>query len=224
MTYKNPPLQSLAAKLITQNNLTPKNKITLLETPLVPNNAISSSTQKPNNTDILHTIKSTNTLNIAKRNNQVKIVLNSLLDLTMDPPLYWRKGHENDKGTSTEDLHENLNERDLKTLLDMANANTKNIEHKTERQIIATLSQEIAIKNQVIKGLENKLDQYEKRIRELETSIVDNKNGKDIDTLLIPTIDINHEMLMRKQDQIIEKLNQLNINHDIPTEKKTSSL
>ena len=87
----------------------------------------------------------------------------------------------------------------------------KTIEKKTDRQIIATLSQEVAIKNQYIKGLEEKSDQFEKRIRFLEKYITDREKGKQLDTLLIPTIDVNQELIMRKQDQILEQLKHLSI-------------
>merc|ERR1712131_495653 len=120
-------------------------------------------------------------------------------------------GNENDIGTSTEGLHEAVNEKDVEKLIEHANMSNKTIEKKTDRQIIATLSQEVATKNQYIKGLEEKSDQFEKRIRFLEKYITDREKGKQLDTLLIPTIDVNQEMIMRKQDQILEQLKNLSM-------------
>ena len=148
---------------------------------------------------------------IAKRNKKINDVIEEVIDLTLDPPLYWRKGNENDIGTSTEDLHEAVNERDVEKLIEHANMSNKTIERKTDRQIIATLSQEVAIKNQYIKGLEEKSDQFEKRIRFLENYITDKEKGKNLDTLLVPTIDVNQEMIMRKQDLILEQLKTLSL-------------
>ena len=169
-------------------------------------------------------IKDTTTENEAKRNKKVNEILEEVIDLTIDPPLYWRKGNENDIGTSTEDLHEDVNERDIEKLIDHANMSKKTLERKTDRQIIATLAQEVAIKNQYIKGLENKSDQFEKRILFLEKYIVDLDKGKNLDTLLIPMIDVNQEMIMRKQDLILEQLKCLKLTPQEKVAEKNQDL
>ena len=169
-------------------------------------------------------IKDTTTENEAKRNKKVNEILEEVIDLTIDPPLYWRKGNENDIGTSTEDLHEDVNERDIEKLIDHANMSKKTLERKTDRQIIATLAQEVAIKNQYIKGLENKSDQFEKRIHFLEKYIVDLDKGKNLDTLLIPMIDVNQEMIMRKQDLILEQLKCLKLTPQEKVAEKNQDL
>ena len=127
----------------------------------------------------------------------------------MDPPLYWRPGNENDIGTSTnmEDIFE---EKELESLIEKANLGKKQINRKTDKQIITSLSQEVAIKNQVIKGLETKLDEYEKRIRNLEVDLL-KKGNIDYDTLLVPKIDIKNDMMLRKQDKILEQLKRLGV-------------
>ena len=169
-------------------------------------------------------IKDTTTENEAKRNKKVNEILEEVIDLTIDPPLYWRKGNENDIGTSTEDLHEDVNEHDIEKLIDHANMSKKTLERKTDRQIIATLAQEVAIKNQYIKGLENKSDQFEKRILFLEKYIVDLDKGKNLDTLLIPMIDVNQEMIMRKQDLILEQLKCLKLTPQEKVAEKNQDL
>ena len=100
----------------------------------------------------------------------------------------------------------------------------KTLERKTDRQIIATLAQEVAIKNQYIKGLENKSDQFKKRIHFLEKYIVDLDKGKNLDTLLIPMIDVNQEMIMRKQDLILEQLKCLKLTPQEKVAEKNQDL
>ena len=131
------------------------------------------------------------------------------MDLIMDPPLYWRPGNKNDIGTSTS-LEDAFEEKEIKSLTEMANLGKKQINKKTDKQIITSLSQEIAIKNQVIKGLETKLDEYEKRIRNLEVDLL-KKGNIDYDTLLVPKIDIKNDMMLRKQDKILEQLKRLGV-------------
>ena len=60
------------------------------------------------------------------------------------------------------DLTDNMNKKDLNQLLGWANANKDHIKKKMDKQIIAGLAQEVAMKNQVIASLESKLEQFEK--------------------------------------------------------------
>ena len=60
------------------------------------------------------------------------------------------------------DLTDNMNKKDLNQLLGWANANEDHIKKKMDKQIIAGLAQEVAMKNQVIASLESKLEQFEK--------------------------------------------------------------
>ena len=209
------------SEFVAKNNIKSiaSKKISLLPT---PDRQYGLSIEKNKVTNIL--IKDTTTENEAKRNKKVNEILEEVIDLTIDPPLYWRKGNENDIGTSTEDLHEDVNERDIEKLIDHANMSKKTLERKTDRQIIATLAQEVAIKNQYIKGLENKSDQFEKRILFLEKYIVDLDKGKNLDTLLIPMIDVNQEMIMRKQDLILEQLKCLKLTPQEKVAEKNQDL
>ena len=179
------------SEFVAKNNIKSiaSKKISLLPT---PDRQYGLSIEKNKVTNIL--IKDTTTENEAKRNKKVNEILEEVIDLTIDPPLYWRKGNENNIGTSTEDPHEDVNERDIEKLIDHANMSNKTLERKTDRQIIATLAQEVAIKNQYIKGLENKSDQFEKR------------------------------MIMRKQDLILEQLKCLKLTPQEKVAEKNQDL
>ena len=159
VVYNPKKLSTLTSEFILKHKIKaiPSKNTALLPTPHIK---YGLNTEKNEINNIL--IKDISMEKTANRNKKVNDIIEEVIDLSIDPPLYWRKGNENDIGTSTEDLHEKVNERDLEKLIDHANMSTKTIEKKTDRQIIATLSQEVAIKNQYIKGLEDKSDQFEK--------------------------------------------------------------
>ena len=85
---------------------------------------------------------------------------------------------------------------------------TPTITREADRSIIASLSQEIAVKNQTILGLKEQIEGYEKVIRDLENRLIrgNNTSIKESDTMMTPTQNHHLQILNTKMEKILELL------------------
>ena len=108
-----------------------------------------------------------------------------------------------DKTTSTEDLYPDTKEGEKERILRNANKNKDTLEKEAEKEIIATLSKDIAIKDQTIIGLNEQIIRMEKVLRDYEKKMTAaGMNTKEADTVYTSTTCVMGKRVMSRLDEI----------------------
>ena len=108
-----------------------------------------------------------------------------------------------DKTTSTEDLYPETKEGEKERLWKNSNKPVEALERETEREIIATLSKDVAIKDQTIIGLNEQIIRMEKVLRDYEKRMtLAGLNIKESDAVYTTTQCVMGDRIMSRLDEI----------------------
>ena len=115
-----------------------------------------------------------------------------------------------DKTTSTEDLYSETKDCEKEKLLKNANKPRDTLEKETEKEIIATLSKDVAIKDQTIIGLNEQLIRMEKTLRDYERRMtLAGLNIKESDAVFTTTKCVMGDRIMIRLDEIEKQMQTL---------------
>ena len=208
---KVPKLKEISTQMIVEKEITqPKTGKGLLQEPI--NKYFQSTSTQSNGKDetdqITDAIKGFDEEMNKGRDTAINEIIQETIeevirDKSLDPG-------PRDKTTSTEDLYQETKECEKERLQRNANKTKDTLEKEAEKEIIATLSKDVAIKDQTIIGLNEQLIRMEKTLRDYEKRMtLAGLNIKESDAVFTTTKCVMGDRIMIRLDEIEKQMQTL---------------